>query len=168
MNISGGDASGMSSPRDWGQRSGTLLAILRSQRVIYRAMSSSAAKDDITLQQFAVLGFLSRQGPIPMNRLSEELRVTPPNVTGVVDRLEKKELVKRVDDTSDRRRKMIQLTSKGRSLQERVRQGYSDSLQESLEALTSEEQETLGRLLEKFAREIANRQDRVAGPTNER
>ncbi|MGH9919669.1 MAG: hypothetical protein ACRD6W_12500, partial [Nitrososphaerales archaeon] len=67
---------------DWGQRSRVLLAILSSERAIIRAMTESAVKADITLQQYAVLGVLSRLGSVPMNRLSDELRVTPPNITG--------------------------------------------------------------------------------------
>ncbi|HUK75880.1 MAG TPA: MarR family transcriptional regulator [Nitrososphaerales archaeon] len=147
---------------DWGQRSSVLLAILSSERAIIRAMTESAAKADITLQQYSVLGVLSRLGPVPMNRLSEELRVTPPNITGVVDRLEKKELVKREGSSKDRRRKEIRLTAKGAGLYERVRVGYSESLQESLDAFTAEEQETLAKLLKKLAKEMARKDG--AGP----
>ncbi|MDA4115904.1 MAG: MarR family transcriptional regulator [Thaumarchaeota archaeon] len=142
---------------DWGQRSRVLLALLSSERAILRAMTESAAQADITLQQFSVLGVLSRLGPVPMSRLGEELRVTPPNITGVVDRLEKKELVKRESSSKDRRRKEIRLTTRGAALYERVRVGYSESLQESLDAFTQEEQETLAKLLKKLAKEIARK-----------
>jgi len=145
---------------DWGQRSRVLLAILSSERAIIRAMTASAAEEDITLQQFSVLGVLSRLGAVPMSRLSEELRVSPPNITGVVDRLEKKELVKRETNPGDRRKREIKLTEKGAGLYERVREGYSDSLQASLEALTPDEQETLSKLLRKMVKEIARREGR--------
>jgi DNA-binding MarR family transcriptional regulator len=143
---------------EWGQRSRVLLAILSSERAIIRAMTASAEAGGITLQQFSVLGVLSRIGPVPMNRLSDELRVTPPNITGVVDRLEKKELVRREASPGDRRRKVIRLTAKGAGLYERVRKGYSESLQESLDALAPEEQEALAKLMRKLAKEIARRE----------
>jgi DNA-binding MarR family transcriptional regulator len=143
---------------DWDERSGVLLTILSSQRVILRAMAASAAKDDLTLQQFSVLRVLAHVGPVPMSRLSKELRVTPPNITGVVDRLERKELVKRTSSAEDRRRKEIQLTAKGESLCEKVRRGYSESLQESLDALTPEEQDILAKLLRKLRREVVRRE----------
>src|SRR5271155_1289887 len=137
----------MGASNDWGERSGVLLTILSSQRAILRAMTASAAKEEITLQQFSVLGVLARTGPVPMSRLSTELRVSPPNITGVVDRLEKKELVKRLASLDDRRKKEIQLTAKGEGAYERVRKGYSASIQESLDALTREEQQILAKLL---------------------
>jgi DNA-binding MarR family transcriptional regulator len=148
----------MGASSDWGQRSGVLLTILSSERAILRAMTASAAKEEITLPQFSVLGVLARAGPVPMSRLSTELRVTPPNITGVVDRLEKKELVKRLASPGDRRKKEIRLTAKGESVYERVRKGYSESIQKSLDALTREEQEILAKLLRKLRNEIVRRE----------
>jgi MarR family transcriptional regulator, 2-MHQ and catechol-resistance regulon repressor len=151
-------APAMSSPKDWGQRSKALLTILSSQKVVLRTMSASAERDGLTLQQFSLMGVLSRRGRVTMNTLSRELRVTPPNITGVVDRLEAKGLVKRVTDPVDRRKKEIQLTEKGAGQYEKVRVGYSESLQGSLDALTLEEQEVLAKLLRKFAAAIAQRE----------
>ena len=45
-----------------------------------------------------------------------------------------------------------------RALYERVRAGYSESLQESLDALTPEEQEMLAKLLRKLGNEMAGRE----------
>jgi DNA-binding MarR family transcriptional regulator len=149
----------MGASSDWGQRSGALLTILSSERAILRAMTASAAEEGVTLQQFSVLGLLARVGPVPMSRLSTELHVTPPNVTGVVDRLERKELVKRLASPGDRRKKEIQLTAKGESLYERVRNRYSATIQESLDTLTREEQEILAKLLRKLRNEIVRREE---------
>jgi DNA-binding MarR family transcriptional regulator len=159
-----GCASHMGSSSDWGRRSGVLLTILSSERAIIRAMTASAAKEDLTLPQFSVLRVLARVGPVPMSRLSAELRVTPPNVTGMVDRLERKELVRRLASPGDRRKKEIQLTAKGESLYERVRDGYSASIQGSLDALTREEQEILAKLLRKLRDEIVRREEEEGSP----
>jgi DNA-binding MarR family transcriptional regulator len=157
----------MGASSDWGERSGVLLTILSSERAILRAMTASAVKEDITLQQFSVLGVLARAGPMAMSRLSTELRVSPPNVTGVIDRLEKKELVKRSASPGDRRKKEIQLTAKGESAYERVRKGYSTSIQASLDALTREEQDILAKLLRKLRNEILRREGGPQGSTKE-
>jgi DNA-binding MarR family transcriptional regulator len=142
----------------WDRRSGILLTILGSERAILRAMTASAAKDDLTLQQFSVLRVLARAGTMPMGKLSEELRVTPPNITGVVDRLERKELVTRTGSARDRRMKEIKLTPRGTEVYEKVRRGYSEDLQGSLDSLTPEEQEILAQLLRKLTREIVRRE----------
>jgi DNA-binding MarR family transcriptional regulator len=140
------------------RRSSVLLTILSSERAILRAMTANAAKDDLTLQQFSVLRVLARVGPMPMGKLSEELRVTPPNITGVVDRLERKELVTRTGDARDRRMKEIKLTPRGAEVYEKVRRGYSEDLQGSLDSLTPEEQEILAQLLRKLTKEIVRRE----------
>jgi DNA-binding MarR family transcriptional regulator len=142
----------------WGERSTALLAILSSQRLILRVMSASVAKDNLTIQQFSVMRLIGRHGPLPMNRLSDELRVSPPNITGVVDRLEKQGLVKRVPSATDRRTKEIHLTEKGDALYRKVTKGYSEFLQQALNELTSEEQEILAKLMSKLAREIRKKE----------
>ncbi len=71
---------------------------------------------DITLPQFEVLCQLDRRdAPIVMSRLSERLKVTSSNLTGVVDRLERKGLVKRFRSRTDRRVQYIEMTTAGRT-----------------------------------------------------
>jgi len=48
--------------------------------------------------------------------LSRELYVTPSNITGIIDRLEKKGLVQRVRKEGDRRVALITLTQAGEQL----------------------------------------------------
>ena len=51
--------------------------------------------EKLTAPQFNVLEVLSRRGPIPLKRISEELMVTGANITCVVDNLEKEDKVAR-------------------------------------------------------------------------
>jgi DNA-binding MarR family transcriptional regulator len=48
------------------------------------------------------------------------LYVTPSNITGVIDRLEKKRLVERVRKVGDRRVALIQLTESGETLSKKL------------------------------------------------
>ena len=90
-----------------------------------------------------------------MNALSDELMVSAPVITGIVDRLESKGLVKRGGSSVDRRRTEIALTDVGNKAYLRVREGYRLPLREALgRSLTHSEQETLARLLVRFSREI--------------
>ena|SRR5271165_1944999 len=135
-----------------------LVTILRAQLSILREVKSSAVKEGHTLQQFAVLRLLSSRGGLPMNTLSEELKVSPPVITGIVDRLEKKGLLKRTTSSVDRRRTDIDLTDDGKKAYRKIQADYRRSLHESLaRSLTPEEQETLARLLRRFDGEIRAR-----------
>lgn len=126
--------------------------IVRSERILLRGLVRTVRKaDGMTLQQTALMGILSRSGPSAMNRLGEELMVTPPNVTGIVDRLEEKGLVVRRPSPEDRRRTEIALTKKGEKLRTRVSNDYRASLSSALDSLTESERETLASLLERLA-----------------
>jgi DNA-binding MarR family transcriptional regulator len=67
----------------------------------------------LTYARIRLLGVLERKGPQIMNALSEELVVSPHNVTVLVDALEAMGLVRRQAHPTDRRAILIELTPKG-------------------------------------------------------
>ncbi len=70
-----------------------------------------------TLPRFDVLAQLYRtSAPMSMGELSRRLMVTNANITGLIDRLAREELVERRPSAEDRRRHMVELTAEGRSL----------------------------------------------------
>ena len=60
------------------------------------------------------LDILDRRGSISAGRLATEAGLTTGAVTAVLDRLEAKELVRRVPDPKDRRRILVEVTEKQR------------------------------------------------------
>ncbi|CAB5103015.1 hypothetical protein D3OALGA1CA_1560 [Olavius algarvensis associated proteobacterium Delta 3] len=91
-----------------------------SIRRLVRAVSLDSAKMSrqfsLTAPQSGVLRSLASNGPISSAQLSRELYVTPSNITGIIDRLEKKGLVQRVRKEGDRRVALIMLTQAGEQL----------------------------------------------------
>jgi len=87
---------------------------------LVRAVSLDSAKMSrqfsLTAPQSGVLRSLASNGPISSAQLSRELYVTPSNITGIIDRLEKKGLVQRVRKEGDRRVALIMLTQAGEQL----------------------------------------------------
>jgi len=87
---------------------------------LVRAVSLDSAKMSrqfsLTAPQSGVLRSLASNGPISSAQLSRELYVTPSNITGIIDRLEKKGLVQRVRKEGDRRVALITLTQAGEQL----------------------------------------------------
>ena len=59
---------------------------------------------------------LERSGPLTAGELAERLHLSTGAVTTVVDRLEKKGLARRVRDTADRRRVVVEVTEGARDL----------------------------------------------------
>jgi DNA-binding MarR family transcriptional regulator len=87
------------------------------ERSIEQRLRSHLSENfDVTLPQFEVLCELDRCAePVVMSRISERLNVTSSNLTGVVDRLERKGLVTRFRSKTDRRVQHIEMTSPGQA-----------------------------------------------------
>src|SRR2546430_17653551 len=68
-----------------------------------RRFMSIAQEFELAPQQIMALKALGERGSIPMNELAGELHCDTSNVTGIVDRLEDRGLVKRRSAEHDRR-----------------------------------------------------------------
>jgi len=90
--------------------------VRRLVRVVYLDASKISRRFGLTAAQNAVIRCLFSAGPISSAELSRKLFVTPSNITGIIDRLEKKELVVRTRQETDRRVVLIALTAKGKKL----------------------------------------------------
>ncbi|MFI7126300.1 MarR family winged helix-turn-helix transcriptional regulator [Nonomuraea sp. NPDC050153] len=103
---------------------------------------------DLTAAQAVALRELT--GPMTMRDLADRMSCEPSNATFVVDRLEEQGIVERRPHPSDRRAKLLLLTSEGAALRERL----MDLLTEAspLARLTSEEQTILNELLTRVVR----------------
>jgi DNA-binding MarR family transcriptional regulator len=88
--------------------------------------------------------------PHPMSRLAAVLSCEPSNVTGLVDRLEKRGLVERRPAAHDRRVKLIAPTEEGAELSAKV-WADMDFAAEPLRGLAKEERLQLRDLLRKLA-----------------
>lgn len=75
-----------------------------------------AAEFQLSPAQCHVLHLIEPGRPIPMGRLAETLACDASNVTGLVDRLESRGLVRRCASASDRRVKVLDLTPTGSRL----------------------------------------------------
>lgn len=85
-----------------------------------------------------------------MKAISDKMFVTPANITGIIDRLESKGLVKRRARHGDRRTIIIELTPRGAALHERVASKYGEFMRSALKGFTNEEKRTLSHLLTKL------------------
>src|ERR1035441_1451473 len=65
---------------------------------------------------FAVLEVLLHKGPAPVNTIGQLVHLTSGSNTAAIDRLERKSLVARGADPSDRRARVVRLTEAGRAL----------------------------------------------------
>lgn len=87
-------------------------------------MARGLAERGLTMARAELLWRLQRRGPATQRELSEDLRCTPRNVTGLVDALETAGLVERRAHPTDRRATLVNLTDTGAQLAAPMDAGY--------------------------------------------
>ena len=110
-------------------------------------LPSSRGGFDLSPAQCHVLHLIEPGHPLPMSRLADTLSCDASNVTGLVDRLESRGLVRRRSSPQDRRVKVLQLTPAGARLRTQLlRQMTGGSC--PLSRLSLDQQRTLVKILE--------------------
>jgi DNA-binding MarR family transcriptional regulator len=108
------------------------------------------ARVDLTMPQLKVLLLLGRHGSAPVSWLASRMDVSPPNITGILDRLEQRGWVRRMSDPRDRRVVRIVLTEDGEQLLHQLSGAGIDNLRESLRTLNNGAADDLRRGLARF------------------
>jgi len=107
-------------------------------------------KADITSQQFNILRILRGAGaPLSTLQIRQRMLDKMSDTSRIVDRLVKKELVKKVVCKTDRRLVDVTISEKGLSLLKDL-DGYNDELDGIVGNISEEEAKTLNQLLDKM------------------
>lgn len=106
---------------------------------------------NLTVPQIKTLFFVSNQRGTNPTKLAVALGVTPPNVTGIVDRLVEQGLLVRQDSPEDRRALLLRITEEGESVLSGLRERRTGVMREILEYLDAEDLSQLAKGLSKLA-----------------
>ncbi len=113
-----------------------------------RWVKSRLQEGGVSYARMRLLYALRCGGPRIMSSLSGVLRVTPRNVTALVDALEEEGLVRRRPHPTDRRATVIELTRRGVETTGGIYDEHREAVGELFEGLSGDEQRELLRLLE--------------------
>ncbi len=113
-----------------------------------RAVNKELAPHGITFRQCQVLGYLSLEGALSQCELADRMRIEPPTLVGILDRMERDDWIRRESCSDDRRRKRIHPTPDaepiwatiaaiGRRVRARSVEGLSDAERAQLKKLLS-------------------------------
>lgn len=133
------------------------IRFLRFYRVTSRRLEEKLEQLGLTLPQFHVLATLGYRGSLAFNEIGQKLMVTVGNLTGIVDRLEKKGLVTRKRDSIDRRIVMVSLTGLGNKLYVEATGVFEETIVELFQPLNTKDRKLLSHLL----RLLTQKTDRI-------
>lgn len=85
--------------------------VCQASHALQRAFNEELAPQGVTYRQAQVLGCLALEGQLSQTDLAERMRIEPPTLVGILDRMERDGWIRRDGDKTDRRRKFIQPTT---------------------------------------------------------
>lgn len=133
------------------------LHLLRTGDSVFAAESRFLAQHHITQGRFTVLMLLNRSSDDPSTpaELADEAGVTRATMTGLLDTLERDEIVRREADLTDRRTVLVRLTDTGRALLERMLPDYFDCVTRIMKPLNASQRKQLVGLLQQIQQGLA-------------
>jgi DNA-binding MarR family transcriptional regulator len=128
-------------------------AVMLAARVLIAvsAQSVAAVDDVITLPQLRVLVMVSSRGHLNLGAVATGLGVHPSNATRAVERLVVAGLLNRSDDPTDRRNIVLELTSEGQALVDKVMNDRRAAIAEILQRMPASRRRALVPVLRAFA-----------------
>jgi DNA-binding MarR family transcriptional regulator len=102
--------------------------IMFTQRSFLLDLSRELNRGNVSYAQFFLLGYLSSEQQLTMTDISRKMGHSTAAATGLVDRLEKLGYVQRLHAADDRRKVMVQITTKGIQLVQQLRDNLASNV----------------------------------------
>jgi MarR family transcriptional regulator, 2-MHQ and catechol-resistance regulon repressor len=128
------------------------LILMKAHEALRQHAARHVQGRGIGFSDFAVLEVLLHKGPTPVNEIGRRVRLTSGSITAAIDRLERKALVERHGDPSDRRTRVVHLTPTGRDLISTAFADHAEAMERATAGLTAEERAQTSALLKKLGR----------------
>lgn len=111
---------------------------------------------NITHEHWSVLRILWDEERLPQSSIAEKTKKDRPNITRIIDVLEKNGYVKRTNDPDDRRMHNVTLTDKGKSSEDILTPLALQFLEDAFAGVTREEYNCFTNVLDKIIQNMNN------------
>lgn len=128
-----------------------LHAFLKASRQVSVRSQGYLGRMNLTYPQTVTLMILDADGPMPISELAKATGSANSTTSGVVDRLERMDLVQRVRSDQDRRKIFVEVTDHYREVRAETSSYATDRFAQALKDLSEEEQDAVLKGLNIFA-----------------
>ena len=123
-------------------------------RILHRCtdqtMTAALAEMELTAAQGRIMGYLAHQKDAPCSRdIEEEFQLSHPTVSGLLNRLEKKDFIEFRPDPDDGRCKRIYILPKGQQCNELMHNTIRSNEERMVQGFTEEEKAAFADLLQR-------------------
>ncbi len=123
--------------------------IRRLQQIAVSIFMENTREHAVTPVQFAALQCIFESPGLDQRTLAARIRFDTSTIGGVIDRLEKRELVQRSDSPLDRRVRLLALTDSGRDLLAQLQPTIEQTQREIVAPLDAKEAKQFAMLIKK-------------------
>lgn len=121
--------------------------VCQTAHVLQRSFNEELAPQGVTFRQAQVLGCLALEGPLSQTDLAERMRIEPPTLVGILDRMERDGWIRRDGDKADRRKKLVQPTPAAKPVWSKIVAAAQRVRARATEGMTPAQLEQLKKLL---------------------
>jgi len=136
-----------------------LTAIKRIVSLIKQNFERDFKKMHVTQSQILVMRVLNQYGDMKISDISRELDLSNSTVSGIIDRLVEKKIVKRKRSEEDRRIVMISLAEEYRQPVKKQLNLFANKMRRALSTTTEEDLDSIMQGLEKLERILEESQE---------
>lgn len=126
------------------------VVLSKAQKVIMDRSVKDMKRRGLSPSEFAILELLYHKGKFPLQQIGDKILVTSGSITYNIDKLEKKELLRRVSCASDRRVTYAEITERGTELFNDIFPEHAEVVRASMSGLTAEEKKAAIGLIKKL------------------
>jgi DNA-binding MarR family transcriptional regulator len=127
-----------------------LYELVRAYQAFETYSAAHIREQGLTASQFDIIATLGNTDGMSFKDLGEKTLITKGTLTGVVDRLEAKSLVRRVASASDGRSQLVQLTRAGEKLFAKIFPAHMGHLEQVFSGLTQKNLENTESVLKQL------------------
>lgn len=128
------------------------VKLMRASRSVLARIEPGLAAHGLTPTQLGVLEAVLHKGPMTQRDLGRKVLTSAGNMTDVIDKLERRGLVRRLPAPADRRAVRVELTGEGRALIEQVFPAHAADIARAMAGLDTAELGELDGLLRRLGR----------------
>ncbi|NQX67796.1 MarR family transcriptional regulator [Paenibacillus alba] len=128
------------------------IALSRASEWVNAHGDRDIRKHGLNRTEFGVLELLYHKGAQAIQQIGGKVLMSSGNITYVVDKLEKKEYVKRKTSTEDRRLIFAEITEQGKQFIEDIFPQHAEVIENAVAGLTTEEKKLASQLLKKLGK----------------
>ena len=130
------------------------LVLMQTSKAIQERIRMEMMKNKLNITEFSVLESLYQKGKQTIQQIGQSILISSGSMTYVIDKLEKKGLLKRNACPNDRRAIHVMLTDDGEDLMEKMMPEHEELVDDMFGSLNDDEAERIVKLLNKVSKRV--------------